>query len=215
MNRRNPLVLVCIGLLVPGLAAAERRDHDAHVHGTAAMDIAVLGGEVEIALRSPAMNIVGFEHRPRTGEQRERMHAAAETLHDGTALFAFGETACELREAEIGHDQGAPGHTDGDHEHEGHDEASGHGHDEHADGDGHAGHEHEEGHADGDHAHGDASHSEIRAHYRFECGSNPPVIDVTLFERFPLTETIRVQYLTGDSQGAQTLTPEAPVLRPE
>lgn len=206
------LVLVCIGLLVPAVATAERRDHGAHVHGMAEMDIAALAGELEIALRSPAVNIVGFEHEPRTEEQRQRMQDALEALRDGAALFAFGETACTLRDAEVSHDHDAPGHPDGDDEHEGHDQASGHGHDEHADGDDHADHGHDEGHADGD-DHDDVSHSGIRARYHFACEGAVVHLEMRLFERFPGTESVRVQYLTDDSQGAKTLTPAAPVLR--
>lgn len=208
MNGHSHLVLVCIGLLLPGLAAAERRDHDAHVHGTAAMDVAVLGGEVEIALRSPAMNIVGFEHASRTEEQEHSLQEAIETLRDGTALFDFGDAGCRLGEADVHHQYaGAGDESESGHEHgEAEGEHAEHEHDEH-------GHD-EGGQADHD-EHNDASHSEIRAHYRFECGDNPPVIDVTLFERFPLTENIRVQYLTDSSQGAQTLTPDEPVLRLE
>jgi len=220
MKRPNWIVPVCLVLLSPGLADAERRDHGAHVHGIAEMDVAAIGGELEIALRSPAMNLVGFEHEARTDEQRQRLHETVEQLRDGAALFAFGEAACGLVEAAVAHERDAGAHGD----HDEHDEHDHDGHDEHADGDehaehGHEEHDHEAEHGHDDHAqgddHDDASHSEFRAHYQFACEGEVTRLETRLFERFPGTESIRVQYLTDDSQGAQTLTPAAPVLRLE
>lgn len=206
MKVRNSVAVVIAGLIVHGIASAERRDHGAHVHGIAEMDVAVLGDEVEIALRSPAMNMVGFEHAPRTDEQRERLNGAVDSLRDGDALFAFGDALCRLLEAEVHHAREPNGH--------GYDALAD---DEHADHE-HDEHEHDEGeHGEGEHdeAHDGATHSEIRAHYHFACERTVERVDIGLFERFPRSESIRVQYLTDDTQGAQTLTPEATVLRLE
>jgi len=196
----NAVGLAC--LLAAGPAGAERRDHEAHVHGSAAMDVAALGSDVEISLRSPAMNIVGFEHAPRTDEQHARLDDAVAGLRDGAALFGFGNAGCALREVEVHHEYEADGH--------GHDEHEDHEHDDDHAGheDGTDGNEHEDGH-------GDAPHSEIRAHYEFACEGGVTRLATTLFERFPRTESLRVQFLTDDAQGAQTLTAESPVLRLE
>jgi hypothetical protein len=217
MKARDSLVLACLGLLLPGPAAAERRDHEAHVHGAAEMDVAALDGEVEISLRSPAMNIVGFEHEPRTGQQEQLLRESLEALRDGNTLFSFGDAACRLVDAEVtrtGLDDGH-GHDEDEHEHgddHGHDEDE-HGHDED---------DHDHGHDEDDHGHDESgrdheegAHSGIRSHYHFACEGRVARIDTRLFERFPRTESIRVQYLTDDTQGAQTLTPEAPGLRLE
>lgn len=53
MNSRCRFALLLGGTLAAGIAAAERRDHDAHVHGRAEMDVAALGGTAEIVLRLP------------------------------------------------------------------------------------------------------------------------------------------------------------------
>ncbi|MDZ7828904.1 MAG: DUF2796 domain-containing protein [Halofilum sp. (in: g-proteobacteria)] len=202
MNHRYCLPVLAAALVAHGAANAERRDHGAHVHGVMEMDVAALGEELEIALRSPAMNIVGFEHAPRTDEQHARLDNAVAGLRDGAALFDFANAGCALREVEVHHEHEADGH--------GHDEHADHEHEEHEHEDDHAGqedeHEHEAGHED-------ATHSEIRAHYDFACEGAVTRLTTTLFERFPRTESIRVQFLTDDAQGAQTLTADSPVLR--
>ncbi|MDX1609280.1 MAG: DUF2796 domain-containing protein [Halofilum sp. (in: g-proteobacteria)] len=193
-------LVVIVALALPtGPAAAERRDRDAHVHGAAALDVAVLGDEVEIDLRSPAVNIVGFEHEPRTENQRARLTAALAALREGTELFALPGADCALREARVRRAEGQSaddvdlGHDDRGQGEDHADAADGHGHEQDED--------------------QSAAHSEIRAHYRFRCAGRVRAVRVALFERFPGTGSVRVQYLTGDLQGARTLTPDAATLR--
>jgi len=196
MKCRWPTAFALACLLVVGPVAAERRDHEAHVHGSAGMDVAALGSDVEISLRSPAMNIVGFEHAPRTEEQRRRFHEAREVLRDGGRLFAFPGASCRLDESQVRRDFGE---REDEHDHEEHEDEGGHDDSEH-------------GHTEG----GDEpAHSEIHARYGFRCEGRVETIEVALFDAFPDTGEIHVQYLTDDSQGAQTLTPDAPVLRLE
>jgi hypothetical protein len=65
----------------------EHREHGAHVHGVAELNVAVDGDSLLLELNTPAMNIVGFEHPPRTDEQRAAIDAARAQLADGAALF--------------------------------------------------------------------------------------------------------------------------------
>lgn len=200
MNSRCRFALLLGGTLAAGIAAAERRDHDAHVHGRAEMDVAALGGTAEIVLRSPAVNLVGFEHEPRSDEERERSRVALASLRDGESLFAFEGAGCRLDEAWARWHHEARDHAeDADHDH-----AGSHGHDDDHE------HEHEQGHREHDEGHGEnieEGHSEIHAHYHFDCEGVPSAIATGLFERFPGTEEIRVQFITDDTQGAQVLTP--------
>lgn len=207
MISRCPLALLLACTLATGIAVAERRDHDAHVHGVAAMDVAALGGTVEIVLRSPAMNLVGFEHEPRNDEERKRSRNALASLRDGESLFVFEDAACRLDEVRARwiHEPREHGH-DAGHDHEG-----SHGHaDEHGHGEEHRDH----GHAD-EHGHDEDAgdgHADIHAHYHFDCGRVPVTIRVRLFEHFPDTGEIRVQFVTDSAQGAQMLTPASPTL---
>ena len=71
------------------LAAEEHRRHGAHEHGSAELNVAWEGKTVTIELESPAVNIVGFEHQPRTDAQKKAVNDAMATLKKPDSLFAF------------------------------------------------------------------------------------------------------------------------------
>ncbi len=188
----SPLVLV-----VPGGAFAgehqdhdhkheqehkdEHREHGAHVHGIAALNLALEGSEVHVELDSPAANIVGFEHAPSSEADHAALDKAVATLKDGDRLFRFNEDAgCRMEEARVASELL-------DEEHEGHTK---------------------EGHEDEQHEHEGETHSEIEAGYHFECDEPGKLTQLTveLFDAFPGTEKLKVQYVIESKQGAAELT---------
>jgi hypothetical protein len=212
--------LMTLGV-VSAAAVADERELGAHEHGVAELDVALVGDALDIVLRSPAMNIVGFEHAPRTEAQKQAVADALSALRAADGILDLpGSGRCELRDAqarrvaeaahgEDDHDHDDPGHEDHGHEDHGHEDHGHeeHGHEEHGHEDhGHDNHGHEE-HGHDDPAHG--THSEIEVRYQFRCAQPGEVeaIEVGLFERFPATEEIRVQLLTDTAQQALTLTP--------
>lgn len=164
----------------------------AHVHGHGQLDVAVLDGRLHIELRSPAMDIVGFEHAPRNATQRRQLESALGQLRNADALFLLPAAAdCRLTEVHV-ESQQAPGAHDGEHDQDHHrDDDHGHSHDD-------------------IHDHGDKTgdpHSAVTALYQYQC-ENPAVIeaiDVQLFAEFPDVETLQVQLLTETEQRAVTL----------
>lgn len=179
---------------------AEHRQHGAHVHGIAALSLALEGNEVEIELDSPAANIVGFEHPPSSADDQAALDKAIATLNDGDSLFRFNDAAgCRMESAEVSSELLDDDHEDHD-DHETHD-----GHEAHSD-------EETEGHQDeehkGEHAHEGEAHSDIEAAYRFECDTPDKLtaLTVELFEAFPGMEKIEVQYVVESKQGAAELT---------
>jgi hypothetical protein len=191
-----PALLVAAMFLVlsasPSLAA-EQRQHEAHEHGAANLNIAVEGDELFMEFSSPAINLVGFEHPPRTNDQKKAVKDAIKMLEEGSKLFVLpAGSKGRLVEAEVETDieKGA-----------GHEDESGHGHaeeeeygDEHGEGEGH--------HDDEDH------HSEFEAHYRFKLGKPGKLdrIDVNLFKIFPSIDHIEVQIVTESKQTSMELT---------
>ena len=182
----------------------EKRQHDAHVHGIAALNLALEGQEVHVELDSPAANIVGFEHAPSSEADHAALDKAVATLKDGNRLFRFNaEAGCRMEKADVTSALLDEEHGEHGDEHKGH-----HDHekqDEH----GHGKHEHEE------HEHEGETHSDIEAAYHFECNQPGKLTQLTveLFEAFPATEKLNVQYVIESKQGAAELTPADHVVK--
>lgn len=160
--------------------------HDAHVHGEATLQLILQGNDLEMEFHSPAMNIVGFEHKATTADEKQKIQDALATLRNAGELFSFSGTRCQLTEVEAELDQ-----EDHDDEH-GHDND----HDQHHD-------DHTEAHT--------AGHSEFDVDYRFRCddGSRLSAIGVKLPTRFTGIQTLDAEWILNDSQGAAELTASA------
>ena len=189
---RRPLSIVASLWVLTCAAAAQQ---SAHVHGTAAINLAIEGEELEIEFVSPAGNIVGFEHEAVTPGERQAIRDAIEQLKEGHALFDLPHAAsCSLHVADVKH---------GHQEEEDPTDGRGHG----AEGDDHDGHGHTEEKAD-------STHSEFHAHYHYECDGSPITeIGVRLFEHWPRIEEIRVQALTPTGQFGAVTKAKDPVIR--
>jgi hypothetical protein len=188
----------------------EHRQHGAHVHGVAGLNLALEGNEVHVELDSPAANIVGFEHAPSSEADHAALDQAVATLRGGDRLFQFNsEAGCRMEKADVisallddGHHEHADdhGHEKKDHDDHGHENKEKHAHDEHKhDDQGHDGHGHEK--------HADETHSDIDAVYHFECDNPGKLTQLTveLFEAFPGMEELNVQYVIESKQGAAEL----------
>ena len=182
----------------------EKRQHDAHVHGIAGLNLALEGEEVHVELDSPAANIVGFEHAPSSEADHAALDKAVATLKNGDRLFKFNsEAGCRMEKAEI-----TSALLDDEHDDHGHETKEAHEHDEHK----HEKHGHEEHGHDKHEEHAGEVHSDIDAEYHFEC-EQPGKLTVELFEAFSGMEEINVQYVIESKQGAAELTPANHVVK--
>jgi hypothetical protein len=216
--------ILAFGIMLSATAsrtlAGEQRHHDAHVHGIARLNAAVEGADIHLEFTSPAANIVGFEHEPRTPEQKKRVKNAIHRLEDGSTLFSpSSEAQCRLSSSwvktDIEHDAGHEADSDHEAEHA-------HKKDTHHEKD--HGHEKDDHHGEGedkDHEHyGEsedehARHSEFEAQYRFAC-QHPEKLSqmgVMLIQAFPGIERIEVQLLTETKQTASKLTKNKSVIK--
>ena len=175
--------------------AEENRHHKAHEHGVASLNVAVEGNNIYIEFSSPAANIVGFEHHPRTHDQKDAVKDAVKKLQEGDALFilsAGSESKLVKSSVDTDIDKDADHHSESEHAHgeEGH-----HGQEEHHDKEHNEADEHER-------------HSEFKAEYHFVCKKPDRLsqIDVKLFRVFPGIEHIEVQLITETKQTAVELT---------
>ncbi|MDX1707915.1 MAG: DUF2796 domain-containing protein [Desulfobacterales bacterium] len=190
--------IVAIGSNSPFLLAEETRHHEAHEHGIAHLNVALEGNDLYIELNSPAVNIVGFEHRPRTNEQKAAVKKAIESLKNGEDLFILPSSAKGKFVKTTVHTN-IEGDSDNDHgtgnTHE-HDSSS-----KEKDDDQHP-------HAPDHQGDEPDRHSEFRAEYQVVCQQPQKLehIDVTLFRMFQGIERIKVQLLSGTRQNALELT---------
>lgn len=65
----------------------------AHEHGVATLSVAIEGSTLMLALETPAMNIVGFEHQPANETERATVQAARQSLQAPLELFALPAAA--------------------------------------------------------------------------------------------------------------------------
>ncbi|MBT8440651.1 MAG: DUF2796 domain-containing protein, partial [Gammaproteobacteria bacterium] len=80
----------------------ETEYHESHVHGTSELLLAIEGHQMEIHFQSPAVNLLGFEHKPQSPTQQQRFSSAVKTLAQADSLFGLPAGAeCELEKADV------------------------------------------------------------------------------------------------------------------
>jgi hypothetical protein len=77
---------VCL-IMLSGLAAAPADAGEKHVHGDAALEVAVDGNRLQLGFRSPLDNLIGFEHAPRTDKQNDAVRRMAAELNKPAQQF--------------------------------------------------------------------------------------------------------------------------------
>lgn len=157
----------------------------AHEHGAAQLNVALEGQRLELALESPAMNLVGFEHAAVSTSDKAAVAHAQQHLQTPLALFGIAAVAgCVITSHEL-HSPLFEAHAE-----------------EHAE------------HAEHDKEHG-AEHSDIDANYVLTCSQPQALaaIDLSeLFKLFPATDKIQVQLIGPNGQQGAELSAAQPRL---
>ena len=159
-------------------------EQQAHLHGVAELTLAIEGNKLEISLESPAVNIVGFEHKATSKQQIKAVEQAKSILESSPRLFSFSGSDCVLQQASV--DMSAL--IEQDH------------HDHHDD-------EHDDEHDD---SHSEVS---ADYHYQCAQGEKLDSISVNLIALFPSFEKLKVMWLTDSQQGAAELTATSSLVR--
>lgn len=71
----------------------EHEQHGSHEHGVAHLTIAVGGTGLDIALETPAANILGFEQDATSDQDKKTLEAQKAKLETPKALFSVNDTA--------------------------------------------------------------------------------------------------------------------------
>lgn len=167
------------GSLVAITVSAESGHHGAHVHGVAELQLALENQDLEISFTSPAMSVLGFEHKATNAAQRAAVGEARNRLRDAASLFKFTGTTCELHSTTID----IPSATESE---------SGH----------HSKHEQHASHKE------ESSHSDVNAHYEFECADGERLKSLRIGgTELPFgLEKINAMWVMASTQGAAILT---------
>lgn len=125
-----PAFLFCLGSAA-AVAAEGFEQHAVHEHGKITLNIVLESTRLTVEFDSPAVNVVGFEHAPRTKEEVAAVATANGYLKDARSLFGFPPGAgCRATNSRL-----TPPHWEEDSA-AGHDE-----HEEHEEHEHHAGYE--------------------------------------------------------------------------
>lgn len=186
--------LMSLALIALPTFASERRDADAHVHGISLLHIAIDGSVLALEFEAPGMDLVGFEHAPKTDAQHQSIEDAMTALNAPEALFGLPDTAQCARTQTTVH---GPTHEAEHSEAKDHEHGTPHGHDT----------KHTETQAD--------THSEFHAVYAWSCKEIDALhmLTPTLLTRFPRMQTITVMYATPKGQGTLEVTTSTPSVR--
>jgi len=203
VTRHIAFAAAALAALAAGPASAQQAPH---VHGAGELKIAVEGDTLYVIWESPLANLVGFEHAPRTAEEKAATKRAEDTVRDFTRLFRTPPAAgCALKAVAI---ESSGEHT-ADHAHgRAHDaNEKKHAHEKEHD----KKHAHDEkGAHDKEHdkKHAAETHSELSALYNVACRDIKALdhIEVMVFGAFPGTETLKAEIVTAAGQSAVTLT---------
>lgn len=195
---RQLLCITLLGALVQTSCLAKGAvSLNAHVHGVSELTIALEKQQLEIELRSPAINLFGFEHSAITTSDKTVVNKAKLLLEKQHELFSFSGGDCVLvnkftdvssvihsQQIKTLQDINVHNHNDKHGDHDDHDD-------------------HQNKHTMND----NVKHHEVVAKYNFRCKTplTLSTVKVKLFEFFSGIEQIKVMWLTEFQQGASVL----------
>ena len=112
MKRSLIFAGLIISLAFPA-QAEERRQLGPHQHGHGKLNIAIENGQLSMELDVPGADIIGFEHKPSTPEQKATFDAGKAKLADVLSIFKMPAAAgCAAKEAKVSiegeHEEAAP-----------------------------------------------------------------------------------------------------------
>ena len=151
-------------------------EHSSHVHGLAEITIIIENNRLAIEVKSPAINLIGFEHKASTPKHISAVNQAELLLSNPEEIFSFSNGHCQLinKSIDLPHIKKTHHHLEKEHvksinKHDNHSELIAH------------------------------------YSYHCEKTSALSAITVTLFDLFPSLQKIYVMWATETQQGAISL----------
>ena len=179
------MVLVCL-VVSFSFSAQASREKDSHEHGAANVMLAMEGEKLQLNFEVPSESLIGFEHFPKSQDQRWYFNEAIKSLLEPSKLFSIpADAECLLVGINVSQSLFAAK------DEHGHEEKDEHGHEE----------KDEHGHDESDKS---EIHSEFISKYHWTCEHLDEIdsIGTQLMNIFPRIEEIRVRWITKNNQGS-------------
>ena len=211
MKKKTALIAL-LSLFAMIQISGEQRSHE---HGVAQANLIMEGTTLELIIRMPGADFIGFEHAAENEREKTMIRERIESLEEmGDQLISFRtrrRMKVVLDHAHVslidGHGHDEHGHDEHGHDEHGHDE---HGHDEH----GHDEHGHDE-HGHDEHGHEAHNEYEIRLIFEVQNFERIRHIDFeSFFQEFPSLERIQWVSISPNGQNAGAVTASDNRLKP-
>jgi hypothetical protein len=74
--------------------------HEAHTHGEATLSVVLEGDQLYMELKTPAANLLGFEHAPHNEDEMRQLKQAMSILREPNQLFLLSPQ-CNLKDKDV------------------------------------------------------------------------------------------------------------------
>lgn len=192
--KKNPCRFISLlfaltsSLLHINSVAGEDTTFDTHVHGVSELTITIEKQQLEIEMISPAINIVGFEHRAITKKEQAIIRRAELRLSKHEDMFTFTGKNCVLTNQVIDTSSLTTQHQEKNNWYN-------------------DSYKYNLEHLSEKNMRADIGHYEVIARYSYRCikTSTLPIITVTIFDLFSGISQINTRWLTDTRQGSSML----------
>lgn len=190
MNKKGLWSVILVVLLSSTILGGAQKKH---VHGEAEGTLLLEGQDVILNLTIPAESVVGFEHTPKTQDEKASVTKAKETLSNPNLVqlyesgwFFTDDTLLSpllvSKSAKLSQESADKHHHHHHHDHD---------------------HDHDHG------AHEQHSEFEVKLHFKVNKGEDATHLSTTLFKTLPNLQKLSLTIVNGDQQLYRKLTPNS------
>lgn len=178
----------------------------AHVHGEGQLLVAQDDNKWRFEFVLPAADVLGFEHKPETAEQKAKVASLIASVEGYQNVLSLPK-GCSLVETEHSLSDIYERASSNEEHHDEHDDEH---HEEHRDGHHDDDEHHKEQHKE--HHEKEGSHSDVNFAYILECANSIESVSITLFDLAPSLSALDVQWITQSAQGMKEINASNPRL---
>lgn len=194
----NAIIFFLICIFYQPIFVYAQHNHDAHTHGEGRMTLVFDKGQMLVEIKTPAANMLGFEHTPNSDEQWHTLDVLEQALRDPKKLIVL-EPDCKLQASNVKlpFERAHKESTGSDSEVS----ASKAEHEHHHENEHHAAHPKK-----GENTSSHVNHTDIYIEYEWLC-EKPYLPKLTLhyFDAYPSFNRLNVEWIVNGAQGATPL----------